>query len=676
MSMVVDSEAPVGSEAPRAIDPTELSELPGEAVDAGMSAQFAALNVAAWQFARYVLECSRAQAGTTERVMTRRRAGKVVAESLGWSQGYAASRIEFARQVLERLPRLGAEMATGRLEERKAAMITDLVADLDDAQAREVVEQVLDAAPTLPYTALRQRVARVAAAVDPDWWERRRAAAVARRRVTLRSAPSGAAELCGLDLPEDPAQDAHDRIVALAHAAHRRLAGAGIRVPVGELECEVMLTLTGPAGAGMYDLDVVEHVTALYGGPTCSDPDDPDGGPDDPDDRPDDRGSDGDGPGDRETETETETEEPVAGAEDLSDGDASGDGGGPGESDAQSGGRAATPVTAGGAESQAPVVAFRARTVLRLELRTVLGLDRRPGELPGQGPIANPEAVAMAWARRHCRWRVALYDDSGALEHVLSVRPPATGPPPVGGRRRSQVIEITAHTRDLDTLATAFGTDQLPFADLSPLGPIPEHLPTVPGDALGFLRRTARALARERARPDHEHPAVTRAEAGNRFPSLRLRDWVSARDRTCRAPGCTLDATACDTDHTLAVTDGGQTVADDLGALCQADHLFKHDDDAGWTVLQTAPGHFEWTSPTGRVHVREPEPYSPLPAPVTRTWIRHPDDDRRSRPTPPGTPRPNRHGLITDASRDTQSHLWRRARRRRDEEIDLDPPPF
>ncbi|MDL5160630.1 hypothetical protein, partial [Actinomycetospora termitidis] len=108
----------------------------------------------------------------------------------------------------------------------------------------------------------------------------------------------------------------------------------------------------------------------------------------------------------------------------------------------------------------------------------------------------------------HQRWRIALYDHLGRLEYVLSVRPPAAGPPPVGGRRHAQIIEITAHTRDLDLLTTAFGNDQLPFTDLSPLGPLPQHLPTVPGDALGFLRRAARALARERARPPEEHPAV------------------------------------------------------------------------------------------------------------------------------------------------------------------------
>ncbi len=282
-----------GSVVPGPVGSDDPAGLPGQWVDEGMSRQFAAANTAAWQLCRWVLECSRARAGTSQRVTSRPRAGKIVAASLGWSEGYAAGRIEFARQVLERLPRLGQEMASGRLEEHKAHDIVELVADLDDAQAREVVERVLDAAPRLGFLALRQRVALAAGAVDPGWAERRRAAAIARRRVTLRSAPSGAAELCGLDLPEDPAQDSHDRIVALGHAVLLRLKRAQVRgVSVGEVESEVMLTLTGPAGAGLYDLDVVEHVTARFTdppnhsdgpgpdeGPGPDDATDPDGGP-------------------------------------------------------------------------------------------------------------------------------------------------------------------------------------------------------------------------------------------------------------------------------------------------------------------------------------------------------------------------------------------------------------
>ena len=649
------AEAPGPGDDGGPVAPDQLSAgpsgLPGQWVDAGMSRQFAAKNTAAWEVCRWILECSRARAGTSERVTSRPRAGKIVAASLGWSEGYASARIEFARQVLERLPRLGEEMRSGRLEEHKAHDIVELVADLDDAQARKVVDDVIDAAPKLAFAALRQRVALHAAAVDPGWAERRRAAAVARRRVTLRSAPSGAAELCGLDLPEDPAQDSHDRIVALAHAVLLRLKRSGIRgVSVGEAESEVMLTLTGPAGAGLYDLDVVDLVTARLTDAARGGPDDEPGpggpGLDGPDpDGPDPDGPDPDGPSDEGPDDDSDNDDPdddepddAPALEDESAGDVD---------DAAD---ECAPRHELDTPLDAPVVAFRPRTVLRLELRTVLGLDRRPGELPGRGMITNTAAVAMAWARAHARFRIRLYDDDGELEHVLSVRLPSTGPPPVGGRRRRHVVELTAHTRDLDALHAAVDSAS-------------SDAPTLRADALRLLHRAARALARERARPPEEHPAHTRAEAANRFPSARLRDWVQSRDQTCRGPGCSADAVGCDTDHTLSVVDGGSTVADDLGPFCTSDHLFKHDPDTGWTVRQTRPGRFEWTSPTGRVHIEEPNPYRPLPDPIPRTGPPPALPERPPRPRPPGEPRPNKHSLVTDASLATARRLfWRTGR--------------
>ncbi|WP_414637790.1 DUF222 domain-containing protein [Actinomycetospora sp.] len=135
-----------------AADPREL---PGQWVDAGMSAWFAHTNRTTLALARWMLETSRAQAGTRERVQGRRRAGKIVAASLGWSEAYAAQRIEFARQVLERLPALGEAMADGRLEGHKAGLFTSTLADLDTAQARTVVERVLPDAPRLPFGVLR-----------------------------------------------------------------------------------------------------------------------------------------------------------------------------------------------------------------------------------------------------------------------------------------------------------------------------------------------------------------------------------------------------------------------------------------------------------------------------------------------------------------------------------------
>jgi hypothetical protein len=646
-----------------AADPTQL---PGQWVDHGMSTWFAHTNRTTLQLARWMLETSRAQAGTRDRVHDRRRAGKIVAASLGWSESYAARRLEFARQVLERLPALGQAMGTGALEEYKAGIFTGTLAELDTAQARTVVERVLPVAPGLAFKPLRERIEAEAEAVDPAWAEARRAAAIAHSRVTFRTAPSGAAELCGLDLPEETAQDAHDRIVALAQLVARRLRSAGMDAPIGPIRSEVMLTLTGPSGAGMWDRDVIEHVVERFGGPTSDDPDGdkPDGdGPDG--DGPNDQGPDDGDPGDGDPGDE--------GPEDSgpADGNDGPDHGGPHECGPDAAERSTT-----AAEKPPWRVPFVPRVALRVGMRTVLGLDRRPGTLPGRGVVANSVAVAMAWNRAHSSFRLLLYDPAGALEHALTVRPPRRGePPPHADQRRHHVVEITAYTHELDTLATVLADEHLALdGDPPPGGAL------IRGDALGLLQRAASALAAARARPVEEHPARTQAEVGNRYPSAALRAWVQARDQTCRSPGCAADATTCDIDHTLPVTDGGVTRADDLGPFCRRDHTFKHRPDSGWTVVQSSPGRFEWAAPTGRVHIREPEPYDPLPDPVPRT-----DDDHAELPAmsfdppptpPPGSPRRNKHGYLTQAAVNTAARLRERARHRPGQpDLDAEPGP-
>ncbi len=47
-----------------------------------------------------------------------------------------------------------------------------------------------------------------------------------------------------------------------------------------------------------------------------------------------------------------------------------------------------------------------------------------------------------------------------------------------------------------------------------------------------------------------------------------LRRWIVARDRTCRFPGCSRRASACQIDHVVAWTDEGGTDAANLHALC------------------------------------------------------------------------------------------------------------
>jgi hypothetical protein len=162
-----DLHDPTAEPPPALLLAADPAGLPGQWVDAGMCTWFAQSNQTALAAARWMLEASRASADTSARVHGRPRAGKIVAASLGWSEAYA-TRLEFAHQILERLPALGEAMAAGVLEEHKADIFTTTLAELDTTQARAVVEQVLPDAPRLPFRVLRTRIEKAAQALDPD----------------------------------------------------------------------------------------------------------------------------------------------------------------------------------------------------------------------------------------------------------------------------------------------------------------------------------------------------------------------------------------------------------------------------------------------------------------------------------------------------------------------------
>jgi hypothetical protein len=227
--------------------------VPGEVAHAGLLAAFRAENHAAWQKYRWLLSACRARAGTTRRVVGDRYAPQAAAAALAWSGATAAARYEFAHQILERLPMIGQEMQAGRLQESKAAILVSIVRDLDDAQACEVIARILGRAPGLVHGALATLAEKTAAEVDRDWYEARRQAAEARARVVSRLAPSGAAELCGLDLPHDTAREAYDHVVALADGVHAGVRARGRELRVGEVQSHVYLRLLHPDLLGVDD---------------------------------------------------------------------------------------------------------------------------------------------------------------------------------------------------------------------------------------------------------------------------------------------------------------------------------------------------------------------------------------------------------------------------------------
>ena len=307
-----------------------------------------------------------------------------------------------------------------------------IVRELDDAQARGVVERLLGQARELTHPELGGGREKEAAAVDPGWHEARRAAAVARARVIARSAPSGAAELSGLDLPEDLALEAHGHVVALADAVRAAVRARGGDVGQGFTEAHVYLALLRPHLLGADDATVVASLTEELLHPHT--PGDRDGGstptapttvapttgprrrwprrrgPDDggPDDGgPDDGGPDDGGPEDEPDEAAPDEHMPDAGPESPPD---------------------STPL------------AFRAGVAVRLELTTLLGLDRHPGEVPDYGIVAGSTARHLARTRPGATVRLLLYDPDGHLEYTLTLHPrggpgrPTSQPPPTTNR--------------------------------------------------------------------------------------------------------------------------------------------------------------------------------------------------------------------------------------------------
>ncbi|MBF4993831.1 DUF222 domain-containing protein [Arthrobacter gandavensis] len=124
-----------------------------------------------------------------------------------------------------------------------------------------------------------------------------------------------------------------------------------------------------------------------------------------------------------------------------------------------------------------------------------------------------------------------------------------------------------------------------------------------------------------------------------------LKRWLQARDGTCRFPGCSVNVTHTEIDHTTPYSRGGPTDHANLEHLCPKHHRFKT--LGHWKARQPEPGTIEWNSPAGRTYATDPAlDYLPTPP-------------------KPGTPQPRQHGPGTPQppGRSTQKP-------------DDDPPPF
>ena len=129
-----------------------------------------------------------------------------------------------------------------------------------------------------------------------------------------------------------------------------------------------------------------------------------------------------------------------------------------------------------------------------------------------------------------------------------------------------------------------------------------------PGQLSGYGAIPA-SVARELASDATWKRFITDPQTGNLLdygrekyePPQALVDFLLARDRTCRFPGCRQSATRSDIDHAQSWETGGETNSENLGLLCRRHHRLKT--HGRWGLVSNEDGSCEWTSPVGKKYV-------------------------------------------------------------------------
>jgi hypothetical protein len=543
-----------------------------------------------------------------------------------------------------RLPATGAALTAGRIDLDRAKAIAGATGVLSEQRARQVEATILPQAGRLTVPDLKDRLARAVIAADPDGAERRRQAAERHADVRLYGEVDQTATLVADKQPQIEAAAGFARLNALARARK----AAGFAGPLGWHRSQVLLGLlngtlppTPPAQGAPPDQPPPDDPRPNDGGPNDGGPNDGgpnDGGPND--------GGPGDGPG--------------SGRGDLSGpGSADGRGGSNGAGGGPGAGSRRGPDTDGlpgdgpaprdedapeddgldealanaeqddrwdpdeeddlagtGPESVWPELgaippALARPTIRPVDGRPVPGLldvtlpwttladhSDAPGLLGRIGPITAEQARHLARTAETDQavpWRVIVTNAAGQAIAVSRIRR-RRGPPRESSCRDGPgsglVGRITVTiSRDIIT------------ASRPPGGPDPPS-----GIAAATLRAAAQALERALAQARVDAQAGGCAHAGESSayrPPPRLREFVIARDVTCRKPTCRQPAWRGDLDHTHPYDQHGRTCGCNLGGACRGDHQLKQ--HPRWKLEQTRPGEFTWTTPAGRTYTTEPD---------------------------------------------------------------------
>ena len=557
--------------------------------------------------------------------MTRHGAGCVFALALG----------------LDRLPLTRAALAGGRIDERRATVIADELAGLDDEHAAAVEALIIEKAAGQTTGQLRPAVRRAVIAADPAAAKRRKEEALKDARVEASGQPSGTATLAGRDLPPADVLAADKHLSALAQAMKK----AGAEGTMDQLRARAYLHLL--AGQPAETLLTPASGTAGTGSP---------------------------GTGTAGTGT--------AGA------------GAPGTQGADAP-DCATPGTrtAGTGAAGLGLPALRGTVNLTVPLATWLGWSQSPGYVPGFGTVDADDSrtiAALLAGDPATQWCITWTDSAGrAVAHGCakngprapgpgpgsragpgsgpssgsgsgSRAGPGSGPDPGSragpgpgpgsgsgsGSRAGPGSGPSSGSGSGSRAGPSSGPDPGSRAGPGPgpgsgsgsgsrAGPGPG-----PGSGSGSGSRAgpgpgpdSRARPGSGPGPDSGRGAGPRPRPSDDFgwisavtiteletgtcthqrespayrPPLSLSHLIRIRQATCAFPGCRRPATRCDLDHTVAYHRGGRTCWCNVAPVCRCHHAAKQ--APGWALTQNQPGTMIWTTPASRTYTTHPTSY-------------------------------------------------------------------
>ncbi len=224
--------------------------------------------------------------------------------------------------------------------------------------------------------------------------------------------------------------------------------------------------------------------------------------------------------------------------------------------------------------------------------------------------------------------RVASEANPDGTANLLGMHLPAPTTQAVMRRinRLARRLKKTGDNRTIDQIRADIYLDLLTGTNTSSSGndravvDITVDLPTLleladnPGELPGYgpvVADIARQVVREQESAqwrwtvtDPDGNVVSNGTTRRR-PSTEMKRRLEARSPTCAFPGCRMPANQCDIDHNRDWVNGGPTQDGNLAPLCRHHHVIKHH---GWTIIQRAPGHYQFTSPLGQTYITGPQP--------------------------------------------------------------------